>query len=73
MLQDAVKLFPTPTTGAGLCGGTGNYNQIKALEESGQISPEEGRSMVAGNGGRLNPTWVEWLMGYPLGWTALNA
>jgi hypothetical protein len=24
-------------------------------------------------GGTLNPTWVEWLMGYPLGWTALKA
>jgi len=24
-------------------------------------------------GGSLNPTWVEWLMGYPLGWTDLNA
>ena len=22
-------------------------------------------------GGSLNPTWVEWLMGFPLGWTAL--
>ena len=20
-------------------------------------------------GGQLNPTWVEWLMGFPLGWT----
>jgi hypothetical protein len=19
--------------------------------------------------GQLNPTWVEWLMGFPLGWT----
>ena len=24
------------------------------------------------NGGKLNPTWVEWLMGWPLGWTDLN-
>jgi hypothetical protein len=24
-------------------------------------------------GGNLNPTWVEWLMGFPLGWTALSA
>jgi len=24
-------------------------------------------------GGRLNPTWVEWLMGFPLGWTVLDA
>lgn len=24
-------------------------------------------------GGALNPTWVEWLMGFPLGWTDLDA
>jgi len=24
------------------------------------------------NGGRLNPTWVEWLMGWPEGWTDLE-
>lgn len=24
-------------------------------------------------GGQLNPTWVEWLMGLPIGWTDLNA
>jgi DNA (cytosine-5)-methyltransferase 1 len=23
-------------------------------------------------GGALNPTWVEWLMGWPLGWTDLE-
>lgn len=23
--------------------------------------------------GQLNPTWVEWLMGYPEGWTDLEA
>ena len=23
-------------------------------------------------GGKLNPTWVEWLMGWPLGWTDLK-
>lgn len=26
-----------------------------------------------GNAGCLNPEFVEWLMGYPIGWTALNA
>ena len=25
------------------------------------------------NGGALNPTWVEWLMGFPTGWTDLGA
>ena len=24
------------------------------------------------NGGKLNPLWVEWLMGYPIGWTGLS-
>lgn len=70
-LQTAV-LYPTPTTGAGLCGGTGNYNQLKALEEAGEITPEERRSMAAGNGGQLNPDWVEAMMGFPPGWTVLE-
>ena len=25
-----------------------------------------------GRTGKLNPTWVEWLMGWPLGWTDLK-
>jgi hypothetical protein len=28
-----------------------------------------GRKLVTQVGGQLNPTWVEWLMGWPLGWT----
>ena len=69
-LIQAAKLYPTPTTGAGLCGGTGNYQQLKALEADGTISTEERRSMAAGNGGQLNPEWVEAMMGFPIGWTA---
>ncbi len=23
--------------------------------------------------GQLNPTWVEWLMGYPIGWTDIGS
>lgn len=66
-------MFPTPTTGAGLCGGTGNYQQLQKLKADGVITEMERRNMSQGNGGQLNPTWVEWLMGYPLGWTDLNA
>jgi DNA (cytosine-5)-methyltransferase 1 len=30
-------------------------------------------SMVVSQGsGSLNPTWVEWLMGFPIGWTDLD-
>lgn len=34
--------------------------------------PSQGDTLPAAVGGQLNPTWVEWLMGYPLGWTALE-
>lgn len=72
-MKGVVMFYPTPTTGAGLCGGTGNFQQLKKLQQAGQISEEERRNMSQGNGGQLNPTWVEWLMGFPLGWTDLNA
>lgn len=64
-------VFPTPTYGK-LAGGTGGMNQIEALYSEGKISAEERRAMRAGNGGKLNPRWVEWLMGFPLGWTDLE-
>ena len=31
------------------------------------------RSLRTDVAGQLNPTWVEWLMGFPPGWTDLNA
>jgi hypothetical protein len=37
-----------------------------------QIAHLEFRSMTAGNGGGLNPEWVEWLMGFPIGWSDLK-
>jgi hypothetical protein len=58
--------WPTPRT-KGMCGGSGAWEQLKA-----NTTIEEARSMGAGNGGKLNPTWVEWLMGWPLGWTDLK-
>jgi hypothetical protein len=46
-------------------GGTGNWNQLKDKCEN----IEEARAMGAGNGGQLNPQFVEWLMNYPINWT----
>jgi hypothetical protein len=56
-------MWPTPT----VCG---NYNRKGASATSG-----DGLATAVNNqiGGSLNPTWVEWLMGWPLGWTAFDA
>ena len=35
-------------------------------------NPERTRNPNDQIGGKLNPTWVEWLMGWPLGWTELR-
>jgi len=65
-LSAQVKLWPTPRT-KGMCGGSGSWEKLKQA-----TSIEEARKMGAGHGGQLNPTWVEWLMGWPLGWTDLK-
>jgi hypothetical protein len=31
-----------------------------------------GELLKSGHVGQLNPTWVEWLMGFPEGWTDLE-
>lgn len=70
-LNDQIAMWPIPTTGAGMCGGTGNFQQLKRLKERGVISENERRNMSQGNGGQLNPYWVEWLMGFPVEWTEI--
>jgi len=35
-------------------------------------NPDRSRNLNDQIGGQLNPTWVEWLMGWPLGWTDLK-
>ena len=54
----AARRFATPNT-ADAKGGTRKGN--------GQVQ------LCHQVGGSLNPTWVEWLMGFPLGWTDLGA
>ncbi len=43
----------------------GNYNSSGASAKSGD-------GLATQAGGSLNPTWVEWLMGWPLGFTDLK-
>jgi len=64
--QEFVKKFPksgmwpTPTTH--------NAKECNAPAEATRNTP----TLVNVAGGTLNPTWVEWLMGWPLGWTDLS-
>ena len=57
LVEGKQQLFPTPT----------------ATERSG-INPKTGKGAGLSKtiGGTLNPTWVEWLMGYPTGHTDLE-
>jgi len=66
VLTEEIKKWPTPRT-KGMCGGTGSWDLLNK-----NTTIQEARQMGAGNGGQLNPTWVEWLMGWPLGWTDLK-
>jgi DNA (cytosine-5)-methyltransferase 1 len=53
-------------------GNAGSQQILQRKVESGELTLEEKKKMTAGHGGSLNPTWVEWLMGFPLGWTDLE-
>ena len=59
-LQTAVML-PTPTVQDATNNGGKSQYQRNSLP------------LNAIAGGALNPTWVEWLMGWPLGWTDCGA
>lgn len=76
-LESYVRLWPTPTAGDAKSSGSRNLAGSKAhpgvsltdaVVAGGSSTP---RGQV--DPGRLNPTWVEWLMGFPLGWTDLGA
>jgi len=59
-LQRAARLWPTPT-----CQDAKNNGAPSQMERNT-------KPLNAEVGGALNPEWVEWLMGYPVGWTDLR-
>lgn len=72
-VENGSLLWPRPTTGAPLCGGTGNFKQMERLRDAGIITEEERRNLTCGSGGMSNPDLMAWLMGFPIGWTDLDA
>ena len=64
------QMWPTPSSNSGtggatgLAGGQGNRKKLYKM-----LGEKAGKQMGCQS---LNPYWVEWLMGFPLGWTALK-
>jgi hypothetical protein len=62
-LKAAVQMWPTPTANEDAC-GTPKGKMQKMLGNHPKVRGT--------GGGTLNPTWVEWLMGYKAGYTDLK-
>ena len=69
LANDVIK-FPTPQ--ASDCRDRGNMSN-PSIQRRAEKGKQLNLSMVAHpTSGQLNPAWVEWLMGWPLGWTDLK-
>jgi hypothetical protein len=66
-LADAVKIWPTPTARDGKRASGHKLLKRRLADLTVQARVADGKT-----NGSLNPTWVEWLMGFPLGWTDLE-
>lgn len=65
-LQRAAQLWPTPTARDWRSGKASAATHARNSRPLNEVAAQGQAS------GQLNPTWVEWLMGFPLGWTDLE-
>lgn len=63
-LSNMVQFYPTPTAQ-----DAKNLTLPPSQKDRDSIP---GMLLKEGITGKLNPEWVEWLMGYPIGWTELK-
>jgi DNA (cytosine-5)-methyltransferase 1 len=61
-------VFPTPTASDSNYADPKHDHKKRILR--GVVHNKNLTAHEANLIGQLNPTWVEWLMGYPTGWTA---
>ena len=68
--SDSESLFWTTLTASSL-GSEGSQKMLQRMVDRGIMTADEKRQMVQGNGGKINPEWAEWLMGYLRMFTSL--
>jgi len=68
-LKKKLEKYPTPNTGMYR---NLNYNKELCIKRAEKHQTDLAMISVMKFGGQLNPTWVEWLMGWPLQWTELK-
>jgi hypothetical protein len=62
--------WPTPDASCGQRGTQPNWTPKRKSGHQAQYTINQAvRDMEQNNGGKLNPMWLEWVMGWPLGWT----
>ena len=68
-LATAVKMWPTPCASASK--GSSPASLTRKTGKS-RANDRIDHAVMASDGGQLNPEWVEWLMGWPIGHTGLK-
>lgn len=68
----ATPARPTAAIGSGSW-PTPTKHDHKDCGTSPSQAGRNSQTLPVAAGGQMNPTWVEWLMGWPLGWTDLRA
>lgn len=70
-LATAVKMWPTPCASASASKGS-SPAALTRKDGKSRSNDRIDHAVMASDGGQLNPEWVEWLMGWPIGHTALK-
>ena len=67
-----LQSWPTPTAMDASEGLADHLRKDATMNRSIQLA-QKVKYLAGGGTGNLNPEWVEWLMGFPIGWTELSA